>query len=109
LLEAQGAVRFDAPFGARFFVMLLTIGGLDMETRVAIVSIIVENLDRVTEINEMLHEYAGGIIGRMGIPHRERGMSIISVVMDASQDEISALSGKIGRLEGVSAKTLYSK
>ena len=80
-----------------------------METRVAIVAIIVENSDSVAEINNILHEYADGIIGRMGLPYRQRGMSIISVMMDAPHDTISALSGKIGRLDGVSAKTLYSK
>lgn len=78
-----------------------------METRVAIVSIIVENRDSVTIVNELLHEYGESIIGRIGIPYRQKNMSIISVVMDAPQNTISALSGKLGRLEGVRAKTLY--
>ena len=80
-----------------------------METRVAIVSIIVENRDSVAVVNNILHDYADGIIGRMGLPYRQRNMSIISVVMDAPHNDISALSGKLGRVEGVSAKTLYSK
>jgi putative iron-only hydrogenase system regulator len=80
-----------------------------MEARVAIVSIIVENPDSTAEVNNILHEYAEYIIGRMGLPYRKRKMGIISVVLDATNDTISALSGKLGRLDGVSAKTLYSK
>ncbi|GHV45518.1 CopG family transcriptional regulator [Clostridia bacterium] len=80
-----------------------------METRVAILAILVENGESVEKINAMLHEYAVYIIGRMGLPYRARGVSIISVVLDAPHDTISALSGKIGRLDGVSAKTVYSK
>ena len=80
-----------------------------METRVAIVGIIVEDAQGVAEINSTLHEYAQYIIGRMGIPYRQKNMNIISVVVDAPHDVISALSGKIGRIEGVSAKTLYSR
>ena len=79
-----------------------------METRVAIAAIIVENPDSVAPLNELLHEYSRYIIGRMGLPYRERGVNIISVVLDAPQDKIAALSGKIGRLPGVSAKTQYS-
>ncbi|MCL2874325.1 MAG: iron-only hydrogenase system regulator [Defluviitaleaceae bacterium] len=80
-----------------------------METRVAVVAIIVEDMESVAEVNGILHEYADGIIGRMGIPYRQRKMNVISVVMDAPHDKISALSGKIGRLNGVSVKTVYSK
>lgn len=79
-----------------------------METRVALIGIIVENETSVAALNDLLHQYAPYIIGRMGVPYRARGVNIISVVLDAPQDAISALSGKIGRLEGVSAKTLYS-
>ena len=79
-----------------------------METRVAVIAVIVENEDAVTELNALLHQYGAYIIGRMGVPYRARGVNIISVVLDAPQDAISALSGKIGRLEGGSAKTLYS-
>ena len=79
-----------------------------METRVAVIAVIVENEDAVTELNALLHQYGAYTIGRMGVPYRARGVNIISVVLDAPQDAISALSGKIGRLEGVSAKTLCS-
>ena len=79
-----------------------------METRVAVISIIVENTDAVEPLNGLLHTYGEYIIGRMGLPYREKGISIISVAIDAPGDVISALSGKIGRLKGVSAKTAYS-
>ena len=79
-----------------------------MESRVAVIGIVVENKDAVTELNELLHEYGEWIIGRMGIPYAKRGVNVISVAIDAPQDVISALSGKVGRLEGVSAKTAYS-
>lgn len=79
-----------------------------METRVALIGIIVENEASVASLNDLLHQYAPYIIGRMGVPYRPRGVNIISVALDAPQDAISALSGKLGRLEGVSAKTQYS-
>ena len=80
-----------------------------METRVAVIGIIVENKDSVQELNAILHEYGEYIIGRMGVPYRARDISVISVAVDAPQTAISALSGKIGSLAGVSAKTAYSK
>ncbi len=79
-----------------------------METRVALIGIIVEDESSVASLNDLLHQYAPYIIGRMGVPYRSRGVNIISVALDAPQDAISALSGKLGRLEGVSAKTQYS-
>ena len=79
-----------------------------METRVAVMSIIVENPDEVEKLNALLHEYGEYIIGRMGIPYRKRKVSIISVALDAPQNTISALAGKIGTLQGVSVKTAYS-
>ena len=79
-----------------------------METRVAVMSIIVENGEMVETLNAILHEYGEYIIGRMGIPYRQRGISVISIAVDAPQDVISALSGKLGRLEGVTAKAAYS-
>lgn len=79
-----------------------------METRVAIIGIIVERPESVEAMNAILHEYGQYIIGRMGIPYREKGLSVISIAIDAPQDAISALSGKIGKLPGVSAKTAYS-
>lgn len=79
-----------------------------METRIALIGVIVENTESVEQLNHLLHEYGGYIIGRMGIPYREKGVNIISVAIDAPQDIINALSGKIGRLSGISAKTVYS-
>lgn len=79
-----------------------------METRVALIGIIVENVESTPQLNQLLHEYGSYIIGRMGIPYRERKVNIISVAIDAPQDVINALSGKIGRLEGITAKTAYS-
>lgn len=80
-----------------------------METRVAIIGIIVEDGASVETLNNILHDYAKYIIGRMGLPYREKGINIISIAIDAPQDIISALSGKLGRLPGVSTKALYSK
>ncbi len=80
-----------------------------METRVALLGIIVENPDSVEKLNALLHEYRQYIIGRMGVPYAPKGISIISVAVDAPQDTISALSGKMGKLEGITAKTIYSK
>lgn len=80
-----------------------------METRVAVISIIIEDPASVQPMNDLLHQYSEFIIGRMGIPYREKGISIISIAIDAPQDKISALSGKIGRLSGVTAKAAYSR
>ncbi len=79
-----------------------------MDTRIALIGIIVENMDSIEQLNHLLHEYSDIIIGRMGIPYREKGVNIISVAIDAPQDVINALSGKIGRLGGITAKTIYS-
>lgn len=79
-----------------------------MQTRVAVMGIIVENTDSVEQLNHLLHEYGHYIIGRMGIPYRERSINIVSIAIDAPQDVISALSGKIGSLDGISVKTAYS-
>ena len=79
-----------------------------METRVAVMSIIVENPEAVETINALLHEYGSYIIGRMGLPYRKRNINIISVALDAPQNTTATLSGKIGGLKGVSVKTAYS-
>ena len=79
-----------------------------MQTRIAVVSIIVDDESSIEELNKILHEYGKFIIGRMGIPYRKCGVNIISIAMDAPQDEISALSGKIGRLKEITSKTAYS-
>ncbi len=80
-----------------------------METRVAVMGIIVEDTGSVAELNAILHDFGEYIIGRMGIPYRKREINIISIAVDAPQDTISALSGKIGKLPGVAVKTAYSK
>ncbi len=80
-----------------------------METRVAIIGIIVEEESSVKELNQILHEYGTWIIGRMGIPYSPKKINIISVAVDAPQNIISALSGKLGKLPGISSKTAYSK
>ena len=80
-----------------------------METRVAVVSIILENSSSVEEVNKLISDYSDYVVGRMGIPYKKRGISIISVVIDSPQDVISTFSGKLGKLEGVSTKTAYSK
>ncbi len=80
-----------------------------METRVVLLGIIVENTASVEALNAMLHQYGSYIIGLMGLPYREKNLHIISIVLDAPQDVISALSGKIGMLPGITAKALYAK
>ena len=80
-----------------------------MNTRVAVIAIIVENSGSVSSLNSILHEYGEYIIGRMGIPHRSNGINIISVAIDAPQDVINTIAGKVGNLDGISAKTVYSK
>ena len=82
---------------------------MENESRVAIVSMIIENDEVVSEVNRLLHEYSEFILSRMGLPYRKRGMNIISVAVDAPADRISALSGKLGRLPGVTSKAVYSK
>ncbi len=80
-----------------------------METRVAVISIIVENPDSVSKLNDLLHQYGEYVIGRMGIPYKAKNINIISIAIDAPQDTINSLTGLLGRLEGVSAKAAYSK
>lgn len=80
-----------------------------MDTRIAIIGIIVEQNENAAQLNNLLHQYGRYIVGRMGIPYRERHISVISIVVDAPNDVISALAGKIGRIPGISSKALYSK
>ncbi|MCQ2524956.1 MAG: iron-only hydrogenase system regulator [Lachnospiraceae bacterium] len=79
-----------------------------METRVALIGIMVECTDEIDKLNNILHEYSGYIIGRMGIPYREKNLSIISVAIDAPEAVISTVSGKIGMLKGISSKVVYN-
>ncbi len=80
-----------------------------MESRVAVLSIIVENENAVGEVNELLHRYGRFIIGRMGIPYRQKNVNIICIAIDAPNDEINALTGALGRIDGIAAKAAYSK
>ncbi|MCU6761859.1 iron-only hydrogenase system regulator [Brotonthovivens ammoniilytica] len=80
-----------------------------MDNRVAMIAIVVEDQRSVDELNHLLHQFSPYIIGRMGIPYQKRGISLISVAVDAPADIISTLSGKLGMLKGVAAKTVYSK
>jgi putative iron-only hydrogenase system regulator len=101
----QGRFASPVPLGNGGFL----IGGQDMETRIALIGIIVEDLGQAERLNGLLHEYGAYIVGRMGIPYRTRGVSIISVVVDAPMPVIGALAGKLGMLPGVQTKTVYSK
>lgn len=80
-----------------------------MDNRVSVISIIIREEEAATAVNDLLHEFRQYVVGRMGIPYRDRGISIISVVIDAPGNVTSSLSGKLGMLEGVSAKTLTAK
>ena len=80
-----------------------------METRIALIGIIVEDINATEKLNSILHEYGEYIIGRMGIPYREKKISVISIVVDATNDVISSLSGKLGMIKGIIVKTMYSK
>lgn len=80
-----------------------------MDTRVAVISIIVENQDSINELNNLLHEYSSYVIGRMGIPYKAKNINIISIAIDAPQDTINSLTGMLGKLDGISAKATYSK
>lgn len=80
-----------------------------MDKRIGIVGIVIEDLSCVARVNSILHEYAGLIVGRMGLPYRERGVSVISLIVDGSNDEISALTGKLGRITGAAVKSMITK
>ena len=80
-----------------------------MDTRIAIIGIIIQDIESAEKINQILHEYNDYIVGRMGIPYRERGLSVMSIVVDATMDIIGAISGKLGMIKGVSAKTISAK
>ncbi len=79
-----------------------------METRIAVMGIIVEDMESVEVLNNVLHTYGEYIVGRMGIPYRKKNVNIVSIAVDAPQDIISAMSGKIGKIKGISVKTAYS-
>ena len=80
-----------------------------MEKRIGLVGVVIENLDCTERVNAVLHEYAGLIVGRMGIPYRERGVSVIALIVDGTNDDISALTGRLGRIQGASVKSMVTK
>lgn len=80
-----------------------------METRIAVIAIVVENIDAADEVNRILHEYSSCVIGRMGIPYRVKNVSLISVAVDAPNEMISAMTGKLGKIDGITVKTAYQK
>lgn len=98
-----------APFLGCAFLFFLRGGNRVNENRVALLGVVVEDADSVEKLNSLLHEYKDYIIGRMGLPYRQRGCNIISIVLDAPADAVSALSGKVGMLPGVTCKAIYSK
>lgn len=80
-----------------------------MDKRIGIVGIVIEDFTCVERVNAILHEYAGLIVGRMGLPYRERGVSVISLIVDGCNDDISAMTGKLGRIDGASVKSMITK
>ncbi|MDD6492120.1 MAG: iron-only hydrogenase system regulator [Firmicutes bacterium] len=80
-----------------------------MEEKVAIIGIFIQDVNAAAQVNELLHEYADCIVGRIGIPYREKSLNIISVIVDATSDQISTLSGKLGRIKGITAKAMQAK
>lgn len=114
-LKFSGAQEVSLAEGVRIRVCLRLIGAhfllemMIMETRIALIGIIVENRDCIGKLNNLLHLYGEHIIGRMGIPYAKKGVCVISVAMDAAEDTINTLSGKLGMLDGVKTKTIYSK
>ena len=80
-----------------------------METKLSIIGIFIQSPEAVSVVNELLHTYSDKIVGRMGLPYRDRGVNVISVIIDAPADDISALAGKLGKINGISAKTMQSK
>ncbi len=80
-----------------------------MDKRIGVVGIVIEDLTNISEVNEILHQYSSIIVGRMGIPYKERGVNVISIIVDGTNDEIGALTGKLGKLKGLSVKSALSK
>lgn len=80
-----------------------------MDKRIGVVGIVVENIENAEKVNSVLHEFAGIIVGRMGVPYKVRGLSVISVIVDGTSDEISAMTGKLGKIKGVNVKSALNK
>ncbi len=97
------------PFNILLKGFLFVLGVLVLDKRIAVAGIIIEDTEAVEQVNGVLHKYGSIIIGRLGLPYRERGVSVISVIIDADPDEISALTGAIGKIPGVSVRSAISK
>lgn len=80
-----------------------------METRVGVVGIVIENLESAPDVNQVLHEFAEMIVGRMGVPYKEKGISVISIIVDGTVDRMSAMTGKLGKIQGVTVKSALTK
>lgn len=80
-----------------------------MDKRIGVIGIVIEDLSHISEVNEILHQYGNVIVGRMGIPYKERGVNVISLIVDGTTDEIGALTGKLGKIKGLSVKSALSK
>ncbi len=80
-----------------------------MEKRIGVVGIVVEDISNASKVNGILHDYANIVVGRMGVPYKDRGISIISIIVDGSMDQISAMTGKLGKLDNISVKTALTK
>lgn len=80
-----------------------------MDKRIGVVGIVIEDISHVNEVNDILHQYGSIIIGRMGVPYKEKGINVISIIVDGTNDEIGALSGKLGKIQGLSVKSALSK
>ena len=102
-------IEYRCKAGVMAAVTQVNTGVISMETRVAVISIIVTKSDQVDVLNDLLHEYSDYILGRMGVPYREKKLNIISIAIDAPMDRINSLSGALGRLDGVNAKVTYAK
>ncbi len=80
-----------------------------MEKRIGVVGIVIENIENASKVNDILHSCCNIIVGRMGIPYKERNMSVISLIVDGTSDEISAMTGKLGKIQGVNVKSAITK
>lgn len=80
-----------------------------MDKRIGVIGIVIEELTHITEVNDILHQYGNVIVGRMGVPYKERGVNVISIIVDGTNDEIGALTGKLGKIKGLSVKSALSK
>ncbi|WP_123054863.1 TM1266 family iron-only hydrogenase system putative regulator [Clostridium sp. JN-1] len=80
-----------------------------MEKRIGVIGIVIENIENAPKVNSILHDFAHIIVGRLGIPYRERGISVISVIIDGTTDDVSALTGKLGKIDGINVKSAMTK